>query len=288
MCILHDRQLGAVIKKALYETPKTDSEIKGQEVYRELMTSAIVLTKNFRQQFDPTGFAGICMRLRDGTLTNVDVATLNARYIPDKMAAIAEMPIGGAYLATTRKDVAEVARFLIEKAEAAGARIFTAWAHHRELQHTMHVLPSSNQSHTDIIAPTPGDNTRRKPPPTLPPNFANLPWGTELRRGLLRVEPDEVTALDQAQIGPRCIELVIGMKYLITQNIFQRINLVNGMSKVSLKSTMREPCSLIVLYLFLLSLNRYNWHASRHSFFETIVREQSTDYRASDVRAGCK
>jgi hypothetical protein len=199
------------------------------------MTSAIVLTKNFRQQFDLTGFAGICMRLRDGTVTDDDILSLNSRYTADKMAAIAAMPIGGAYLATTKKDVADVARFLIEKAELAGAQIFTSWAQHRELQHTLHALPSLEQRHTDMAPP--GDNSsRKKPVPTLPPNFANLPWGTELRRGLLRVEPDEVTALDQAQIGPRNIELVIGMKYLITQNIFQRINLVNGKSTDSVQT----------------------------------------------------
>ena len=104
-------QLGAVIKKAFYENPTTDPEKRGREVYRELMKSAIVLTKNFRQQADLTGFAGICMRLREGVVSDEDIAVLNSRFHPDKWAAVETMPLGGAYSATTR---VKVLRLLID------------------------------------------------------------------------------------------------------------------------------------------------------------------------------
>jgi hypothetical protein len=211
-----------VIQKSFYEIPSNESERLGQQVYREFLTNAIVLTKNFRQRLDTTGFADICMRLREGILLDEDIAALNERYKPDKFDAIKSMPVGGAFLAGTKKAVSEVADFLIANAINENATVYTAWAQHRELSAG---LPSPRrpleQERREENQSTPRSRQ-------LPPDFANLPWGDELRTGLLRLEPDEVSSLEQATIGPRFIELVIGKKYLITQNIFQKLNLVNG------------------------------------------------------------
>ena len=173
------------------------------------------------------------MRLREGVVSDQDIAVLNTRFHANKWAAVEAMPSGGAYLATTRKNVAEVADRLIQNAIDSGKTVVRAWAVHKEL-HELHAQRMPNAARETLreqagASQEASGSRQHRQSSQLPPDFANLSWDTELRRGLLRLEPDDVTTMDQqSKIGPSCIELVIGMKYLITQNIFQKINLVNG------------------------------------------------------------
>jgi len=176
-------------------------------VYRELFTKAIILTKNFRQMADTTGFARICANLRDGIFNQSDLDILNGRFVADRSAVIESMPDNGVYIASENRLVNDVVKAFLDKAKAAGKVITNVWALHSPVHER---VPASV-------------DTSRRGQRLRPYSVFNS--GT--RDQLLFMSPSK-----QDQFGYPLLQLVIGHRYMVTKNLFLDINVVNGTTGV--------------------------------------------------------